>query len=83
MIQDSARRQRVAAKTGGNCFYGRQPLPPNWVEDHYIPRAKGGRDAESNLVASCPKHNAQKADQDPEAYIQFLRSRPSEAICGS
>lgn len=42
--------------------------------DHFIPLAKGGTHAPSNLVPACPSCNSSKCDSDPE---QWYRQQPS------
>lgn len=44
--------------------------------DHVIPRARGGRDTWTNLVAACKKCNAKKGDFTPEEAFMPLRKLP-------
>lgn len=62
----STKRQRVLAKTNGNCGYCANPLPEKgWHMDHVEALFRGhddigGNDSESNLMASCARCNRWK-----------------------
>lgn len=40
------------------------------IADHYTPKALGGTDAKSNLVAACAPCNSTKADDPPEVFMR-------------
>lgn len=61
-------RKKIFDKTGGRCFYCGMPLDfHDFHVDHFIPKARGGKDAD-NLVPSCPDCNLSKADLTIEEF---------------
>ncbi len=65
-------RGYVLAKWNHACAYcGVKDVPLNL--DHVIPRAKGGSDRVSNLVAACVPCNQKK---DARSLAEFLKSKP-------
>jgi 5-methylcytosine-specific restriction endonuclease McrA len=74
-IESKNRSKRITAlieRDGPACSYcGRTPV--NYEVDHFVPRAKGGKDRMDNLVLACAPCNRRKRDIMPE---QFLRDRP-------
>lgn len=53
------------------CYWCGCKCPVGFVVDHYVPLAKGGLHALSNLVIACRKCNARKSAKDP---LEFARS---------
>lgn len=67
-------RQLLAArlrKSGGRCAFCGCRCPHGTL-DHLIPRARGGCHSATNLVLSCRRCNAQKADRTAEEYLREL-----------
>lgn len=57
-------KESLLKQSGGNCIYcGHELTVSNMTIDHIIPKAEGGTDLESNLIACCKECNAKKADQ--------------------
>lgn len=66
----------VAAKfefQGGRCFYCTLPLGDDFHRDHFVPLAKGGSNAATNLVLSCAPCNLSKNAKLPS---QVVSARP-------
>ncbi len=58
----SRRRQEIFARSECRCHYCHAPLVVDgpWHVEHMVPRALGGDDDASNLVAACASCNLQK-----------------------
>lgn len=74
------KRERVFAKTNGNCGYCGNPLPEKgWHMDHVEPlfrgRDCGGDDSESNLMASCARCNLWKKTFTVEQFRTEIESQ--------
>lgn len=70
---------RLHKQCGNKCFYC--CLKKGNTLDHFIPRAKGGLNAISNLVPACIACNAAKADKMPtmaqiERFIELKNIAP-------
>lgn len=76
----SKRRRTVYEDSGGICHYCRVPLELEgaWHVEHQMPRALGGTDDLSNLVASCVKCNLEKGDLTAIEYV-FAKPQIGEA----
>lgn len=68
-------RRALFARDGNACAYCGKHVRPLTL-DHVIPRAQGGRHRWENVVASCEKCNALKADRTPAEAGMELRVRP-------
>lgn len=73
-------RLQVARDQKWMCFYGQKaPIRKHGFDiDHLVPKAAGGTDEPSNLVASCPKHNKQKSDKDLDEFLVWMEERQEE-----
>lgn len=57
-------KESLLKQSGGHCIYcGHELTVSNMTIDHIIPKAEGGTDSESNLIACCKECNTKKADQ--------------------
>jgi 5-methylcytosine-specific restriction endonuclease McrA len=67
-------RQNIFKRDNNECQYcgTRKEL----TIDHVMPRARGGTDTWTNLVAACKKCNAKKGDYTPEEAKMALRKKP-------
>ena len=72
----SRRQQEVFARSEGRCHYCRTPLALDgrWHVEHMVPRALGGEDAASNLVAACAPCNLQKGDRTALEFVAAPRA---------
>ena len=71
------RRQMQKAS---HCYYcGSKPQSL----DHYIPRSRGGKTLDNNLVPACLTCNAEKRDMLPEEYRVYRVARHMLATQGS
>jgi 5-methylcytosine-specific restriction enzyme A len=61
------RRQRVLERANHRCFYCTAPAT---IEDHYIPKAHGGSEDDSNMVAACQPCNSVKSDKMPAEFME-------------
>jgi 5-methylcytosine-specific restriction endonuclease McrA len=61
----------IRAKCGGRCHYCDTPLQLDgiWHVEHMLPRALGGGDDASNLVAACAPCNLAKSDQTAIEFV--------------
>jgi hypothetical protein len=76
-------RKRVFDRDGGRCRYCRLAQIGQaavFHVNHVIPRSKGGRTAEDNLVLQCPHCSLRKADKmlvkDPTSGAEFMLFHP-------
>ena len=78
----SRRRREVFARSEGRCHYCRMCLALDgcWHVEHQLPRALGGDDSPSNLVAACAPCNLAKRDR---TALEFVLMRDPAATCGS
>lgn len=69
----SKRRRDIYAKCEGCCHYCSGPLQLDgvWHIEHMLPKALGGQDEASNLVAACAPCNLKKRDR---TAIEFVAS---------
>lgn len=65
-----AQVQGILDAQKGKCFYCRKKLDEYHI-DHFIPLAKGGKHALSNLVVACPNCNARKHAKDPLEFMML------------
>ena len=67
----SKRRRAIYAKSRGCCHYCTTPLQldGSWHVEHMLPRALGGADEISNLVASCAPCNLSKGDRTALEFV--------------
>jgi hypothetical protein len=72
----SRRRRDVFKKSEGSCHYCRRVLALDgvWHVEHMLPRALGGADEISNLVAACAPCNLAKGDRTAVEFA--LRIEP-------
>jgi 5-methylcytosine-specific restriction endonuclease McrA len=80
-------RRRLTNRQGGRCYYCRSRMggPGELREatiDHVIPKAGGGTDRLSNLVAACRLCNAAKGDLSAAAFLEVLAEFDREQACG-
>jgi 5-methylcytosine-specific restriction endonuclease McrA len=66
----SRRRRKIFDESGGKCHYCATPLTLDgkWHVEHKFPRALGGGDEPTNLVASCTPCNHEKRDTTDVEY---------------
>jgi 5-methylcytosine-specific restriction endonuclease McrA len=60
--------EKVLKKTGGHCAYCGDELSGNFDIDHVHPRAKGGSNADDNLMPACKWCNNKKRDKTVEEF---------------
>lgn len=67
----SKRRREIFAKSNGRCHYCAAPLLLDgvWHIEHMLPRALGGLDDLSNLVAACRDCNLAKSDRTALEFV--------------
>jgi len=67
----SRRRRQIFERSGGSCHYCRRALTLDgtWHVEHMHPRALGGDDRATNLVAACAPCNLAKG---PRTSLEFL-----------
>ena len=70
----SRRRREVFERSHGRCHYCRETLTLDgkWHIEHMIPRALGGADESTNLVAACVPCNLSKSDR---TALEFVTQR--------
>lgn len=61
-------RMIVLRRDGFICQYC--GAPDSFQCDHVLPRSRGGRSIEQNLVASCKRCNSSKKDRTPEEWVR-------------
>lgn len=66
-------RLRVFERDGGCCHYCGETDPNVLTIDHRVPLARGGEDAESNLVTCCRRCNCSKRDRPYEEFSVKVR----------
>lgn len=73
----SRRRREVFAKSNGICWYCKRPLQlaGAWHVEHAQPKALGGSNELSNLVASCVPCNLAKRDLTGIEYATKMMAR--------
>lgn len=70
-------KKAVLIRDNFECQYCGERLTMNTgTRDHVVPRARGGADCLTNVVASCKACNLRKADRTPEQAGMPLRGRP-------
>ncbi|OPL07915.1 MAG: hypothetical protein AVO33_03335 [delta proteobacterium ML8_F1] len=63
---DKATKHYIYVRDGGLCYHCLKPLKMNQVNiDHYLPRARGGKDEIYNYVLSCQRCNKYKGERVP------------------
>ena len=75
----SRRRREVFARSLGRCHYcsAALTLDGRWQVEHMVPRALGGDDDASNLVASCAPCNLSKQDRTALEFVVATIKRQS------
>lgn len=68
---------RLAREQDMRCAYCSEPFgnyadEANPTLDHVIPKARGGTDVASNLVAACARCNHAKGDMDADAFCALI-----------
>ena len=78
----SRRRREVFARSDGRCHYcrGALVLDGRWHVEHMVPRALGGDDVASNLVAACAPCNLAKSDR---TALEFVLRREGATTPGA
>lgn len=86
------RKDALWIRTGGRCGYcGEKTEKKLRTRDHIVPRAKGGRTHDDNLIACCQRCNIRKSDFDLHEFrqiyfngemffIEWLEDRPLVAL---
>jgi len=75
-------------KYGQWCHYCHRGLHlKNFTLDHFIPRSKGGANADANLVACCKRCNILKSDFSLEVFrqifiLEYTKSNNAYALSG-
>jgi 5-methylcytosine-specific restriction endonuclease McrA len=73
-------RKNIFLRDRNTCMYCGEVFHPSKLTlDHIIPRAQGGKDTWSNLVAACGDCNRRKADRTPEEAGMTLIHKPRAA----
>lgn len=73
-------RKNIFLRDRNTCMYcGVVFHPSKLTLDHIVPRAQGGKDSWSNLVACCQFCNRYKADRTPEEAGMKLIHKPRAA----
>jgi len=73
-------RKNIFLRDRNTCMYcGVVFHPSKLTLDHIVPRAQGGKDSWSNLVAACGVCNRRKADRTPEEAGMKLIHKPRAA----
>jgi len=77
-LNSGRNRQRIWDKTGGICWYCGKRMQPfvDFVIDHVVPKANGGRNSYGNLVPCCDPCNRRKGAKSVEEF-RILMTRPS------
>ena len=67
----SRRRREVFTRSDGRCHYCRAvlTLDGRWHVEHQVPRALGGDDVATNLVAACAPCNLAKRDRTALEFV--------------
>lgn len=66
------RKDALWIRTHGRCGYcGGKTRPERRTRDHIVPRVKGGKTVDANLIACCQQCNQNKADFDLEDFRHF------------
>ena len=75
----SRRRREVFARSLGRCHYcsAALTLDGRWQVEHMVPKALGGEDDASNLVASCAPCNLSKRDRTALEFVLATTKRES------
>lgn len=77
----SRRRRKIFDESDGKCHYcaATLTLDGKWHVEHKFPRALGGTDEPTNLVASCTACNHEKRDTTDQEYIAKRAARAGKA----
>jgi 5-methylcytosine-specific restriction endonuclease McrA len=69
-------RSRLLTRQNGCCYFCKLRISVRQATiDHLVPRAKGGKNRESNLAAACFKCNNEKGSLSVAEYMLVLQSR--------
>lgn len=67
-------RLSALREQGGSCFWCKKPVKKKLVTaDHLIPRSRGGKDEQNNIVASCAACNSKRGKKLPPLDIAKAR----------
>jgi len=78
-----AELQELYTSQEGKCFYCKAVLGTgrgSWHADHYIPLSKGGSNAISNIVITCPTCNRKKHNKLPHDWTKELPTHLTERL---
>ena len=82
MAISKLKRERILIKNYGVCFYCKSKIKSEFVSiEHFIPKAMGGSDEESNLTICCQKLNQILGCEHPLSKAFFLRDIPEQFHC--
>jgi len=71
-------RANALTAQGGYCKYCLRPLPRNAATaDHRRPKAAGGNDYPSNIVAACQPCNSAKGKMSERAFLSAIKGNAS------
>lgn len=62
-------RRMAAIRQGWHCFYCHVSILHKYTADHKIPKAAGGTDRYTNIVAACIECNRRKRKMSVEEYF--------------
>lgn len=72
-VRRKSRKQRIAEKSDGRCWYCSCELEPDTrTYDHVIPLSRGGASSEENLVLACAICNGNKRNLMLDDYREEL-----------
>lgn len=78
---NTAERQQLFLRSGGNCEKCDAPLLKSWHADHVIPFSQGGSTVISNAQALCPACNLKKGDKCMKVPDWFSERRRWQEEC--
>lgn len=74
-------RRRIWVRDFRACVYCHKPLLLSEMTlDHVMPRSKGGRSTNKNLVSACRTCNEAKADKVPDGFVATGRTPPKPPV---
>jgi hypothetical protein len=64
----------TASKCDGRCWYcGHFPDPDDLTVDHALPRSRGGKNRDNNLLPACNRCNNVKGSRTVSGYRKFCK----------